>query len=1003
MGFSLLHKLHCLLVISMLMTACGGSDNSSDNDASQNSSSESGVAVGNDVGSDNPITIQPDPDDVQPSPGTSTYFGMYGNIAGLDGDLVLSVGGVDHAFSSSGSFSVANVVEEAGSLTIRVVSAPSHQSCRLGSDSRFSNVRADITGVQIDCENLRYRLGGEITGLDGTLVLAVNDQQVSISQPGDFRRNGLLEHGTDVALSIVSAPDGQTCSIESVAQFSSVEASIDTVQIQCQSLMYSISGQVTGLDGDVQISVLYSTRTLSNGAFTITDVYPHGASVVLRLSGIPDNQVCDVVGGHRFDNLEGDITGIEIACSPKPYDVEVIASGIDGEVVIQVGDIEQTILSSGRLEFEDAVLHGEGLALSVLSTPTGYVCTFSEDNFSSVIADISDISLVCELIQYNLDVTVEGLDGDFRLVWPNGMDEQSNVLADNPDAISYTIEDIVVHGEDLRLDVFSMSEGQVCVLDSASVITDVETNLSASISCSSADLLRVQTQIDSFYTGEGISGIAVSGIWYLSGGGEVTAEAMTGPDGLAVLQGSGVASSDRLVVSASGAGYSPSSIVVEQPADRGSIELELELQISSNTLTGSASSTITFDADDHRLVEIAANTMITESGDLVTGEVAFDITVLDASRDPEILPLNYGIGYVASDGLTESYGALSVIAQQNYESVYIADGSTIRLGIPVADNASATPQEADLFYFDTSLGHWVQRGTATLISTGVSPYYQADVDAFGIWGVGRVYDSIVYQGCLVDETGSAVDGAVVSAQGRDFIGLSQAVSDASGDFSIYVRENSEILLQASSGGQYAARVLVSDDTDMVSSGCILLEPAEVLVTLTWGESPSDLDSRFGGISSDGSEYFHVSWRNTDEELNGETIDLDVDDVSSFGPEVITMTGYPFDGVYQYGVHRFSSSGSISSGEARISLDVAGNNYRFVPPEGAATDCWVAFKLRVTGGVAVVETTNEWAETTVCNNFGGASSVSSVSALSVGRTAQGGETQPQAPESKFYVK
>lgn len=91
------------------------------------------------------------------------------------------------------------------------------------------------------------------------------------------------------------------------------------------------------------------------------------------------------------------------------------------------------------------------------------------------------------------------------------------------------------------------------------------------------------------------------------------------------------------------------------------------------------------------------------------------------------------------------------------------------------------------------------------------------------------------------------------------------------------------------------------------------------VVLTWGESPSDLDSHLTGTADDGTD-FHVYYAEKEAyKADGtEIANLDVDDVTSYGPETITFTAET-EGTYNYYVYRYSSSGSLPASSANVKV------------------------------------------------------------------------------------
>jgi hypothetical protein len=142
-----------------------------------------------------------------------------------------------------------------------------------------------------------------------------------------------------------------------------------------------------------------------------------------------------------------------------------------------------------------------------------------------------------------------------------------------------------------------------------------------------------------------------------------------------------------------------------------------------------------------------------------------------------------------------------------------------------------------------------------------------------------------------------------------------------------------------------------------------LTPGQFRVVLTWGRNPSDLDSHLTGPSS--TSRFHLYYANRSTGGCG----LDVDDVSSFGPETVTCprTGSSgttlTPGVYRYSVHHFSGSGNIGTSGAIVRLEQGdGTTQYFFPPTTGwvtgTTDLWTVFEITLAAdGTTSVSTVN----------------------------------------------
>lgn len=91
------------------------------------------------------------------------------------------------------------------------------------------------------------------------------------------------------------------------------------------------------------------------------------------------------------------------------------------------------------------------------------------------------------------------------------------------------------------------------------------------------------------------------------------------------------------------------------------------------------------------------------------------------------------------------------------------------------------------------------------------------------------------------------------------------------------------------------------------------------VVLTWGEAPEDLDSHITGPTEDGDGYFHVCYWNDyyrDAEGN-DIVTLDYDDVTSYGPETVTLITPQDNAIYRYSVHNYSGEADMKLSNATV--------------------------------------------------------------------------------------
>lgn len=328
--------------------------------------------------------------------------------------------------------------------------------------------------------------------------------------------------------------------------------------------------------------------------------------------------------------------------------------------------------------------------------------------------------------------------------------------------------------------------------------------------------------------------------------------------------------------------------------------------------------------------------------------VTVTLTDLQPAASADNMPGDYTTIVGASDGLIESFGALTVrLNDAAGMPINLRAGSPATLRIPVSSlNTNPTPT-IPLWFYDTEAGRWVQEGTATLVVAGADQYYEGQVAHFTTWNADSLYDSILVTGCVSDRD-QPVSGVSIKATGTNYTGTSSAVTGADGRFTIRVRQNSLLSIVGTVGGLVTStRSVISDTSSLDLTGSclqIVRDGVAFSVRLTWGATPSDLDSRI--ILPEGGQ---VSYENRGSLIAEPFVNLDTDDTSSFGPEVVTVIR-PKVGTYRYFVNNYSRTPApgTTPSPTRVELMVNGTLQLFTPPDGetASTFNWTVFDVVV---------------------------------------------------------
>ncbi len=335
-------------------------------------------------------------------------------------------------------------------------------------------------------------------------------------------------------------------------------------------------------------------------------------------------------------------------------------------------------------------------------------------------------------------------------------------------------------------------------------------------------------------------------------------------------------------------------------------------------------------------VTLPPNALVPAGGGTAPTTVSVRVTQIAVATDSHLLSGDYTDNNF--DPL-ETFGGVNVSAST---PVDVVGGQTLTLTIPVSSRGAA-PSTADLYRLDPSNGRWVQAGTAALAG-GI---YTASVTAFGQWMVGApIASPVSITGCVNDDTGAPAQNVRIEAEGISYSSIAQATTNAQGQFTVIGRPSSRILVSGRRGALLtnAASVDVGAVSTFNITACLTLPSSNAAtMRLTWGASPSDIDSHLR--TPDGS---HVYYSSKGSLTTTPFASLDVDDVTGFGPEVTTIRR-PRVGIYRFYLHNFSQSFTpgMTGSPTRVELNYVGRTVVFSPPPGEGNALyWHMFDLYI---------------------------------------------------------
>lgn len=224
-------------------------------------------------------------------------------------------------------------------------------------------------------------------------------------------------------------------------------------------------------------------------------------------------------------------------------------------------------------------------------------------------------------------------------------------------------------------------------------------------------------------------------------------------------------------------------------------------------------------------------------------------------------------------------------------------------------------------------------------------------DASGI--ITDAFDGLALEGATLNLRAdiNTFDGTVIASTTTDALGAYSFVDLDAGYYTAEVSATGYI-------PSYLTLIVVGGELNAGQNFSIAPVGAGDLlrVVLTWGLNPTDLDSHLTGPAVGGGR-FHVYFVDRAYDSGGITYaELDVDDISSYGPETISIYEQ-LAGTYRYSVHDYTNRSSTSSSALANSGAVVrvfrGANLvaTFNVPAGAGT-LWTVFELTGTGIVPI---------------------------------------------------
>ena len=324
-----------------------------------------------------------------------------------------------------------------------------------------------------------YSLSGTVSGVDnGALVLAVNGTQVTVAEGATtVALASGLSSGTAYAVTVATAPTGQTCSVVN-GTGTITSANAGNVVVTCSQQAYALGGTIAGLtQSGLVLANGSSYLAVSAGAasFTLPTPVAYSSGYTVSVLTQPSGLACSVANGSGTMPAAA-VTNVAITCTDQPFSVGGTIAGLGNSTgLVLANGTDSLTVSAGATVFvmPAKVAFGGAYAVQVKSSPAGMSCSVANGSGTVGAANMTQVAITCSSQAYALSGTITGLTQS-GLVLTNG----SNTVTVTAGSAGFTLPQVAV-GAGYSVQVQTNPTEETCSVSNgagtmpASAVTDI--------------------------------------------------------------------------------------------------------------------------------------------------------------------------------------------------------------------------------------------------------------------------------------------------------------------------------------------------------------------------------------------------------------------------------------------------------------------------------------------------------------------------------------------------
>jgi N-acetylneuraminic acid mutarotase len=342
-------------------------------------------------------------------------YSLGGTVNGLQAgnSVVLQNNGVDNlTVAQSGGFTFPNGFAPGSNYAVTVLTQPAGQTCLVvnGSGDMPAAVSVlsapathGVSDIVVNCSAGAgpFTVSGTVAGLlTGNAVLLQDNggNDATVSANGGFAFSTPLISGTAYAVTVLTQPPGQNCTISN-GSGSALLADVANVAVVCSDNTFTVAAVVSGLLANdslvLQLNGANNLTVSANGTATFTTSIASGSSYAVAVLTQPAGESCNVANGVGKVTT-ANITDVAVTCSPSTYSVGGTVSGLTSTLVLQNNAADNlSIAANGSFVFNTPIASGSSYAVTVFTQPAGQTCAVSNGTGSVTSANVTNVSVTC--------------------------------------------------------------------------------------------------------------------------------------------------------------------------------------------------------------------------------------------------------------------------------------------------------------------------------------------------------------------------------------------------------------------------------------------------------------------------------------------------------------------------------------------------------------------------------------------------------------------------------